>query len=43
MTLAICTLGVWLPFSPLAGWLGLARLPAGYWPWLAASSRRISR
>jgi Mg2+-importing ATPase len=35
MTLAICTLGVWLPFSPLAGWLGLARLPAGYWPWLA--------
>ncbi len=35
MTLAICTLGVWLPFSPLAGWLGLARLPAGYWPALA--------
>jgi Mg2+-importing ATPase len=36
MTIAICALGAWLPFSPLASWLGLTRLPAGYWPVLAA-------
>jgi Mg2+-importing ATPase len=30
-TLAICVIGVWLPFSPLAPSLGLTRLPGGYW------------
>ncbi len=36
MTVAICGFGAWLPFSPLAGWLGLERLPLQYWPMLAA-------
>ncbi len=36
MTVAICGFGAWLPFSPLAGWLGLERLPLRYWPMLAA-------
>ncbi|HVN42601.1 MAG TPA: magnesium-translocating P-type ATPase, partial [Steroidobacteraceae bacterium] len=35
-SLAICTLGVWLPFSPLAPALGLTPLPAIYWPYLGA-------
>jgi Mg2+-importing ATPase len=36
MTLAICALGAWLPFSPFANWLGLTGLPAVYWPVLVA-------
>jgi Mg2+-importing ATPase len=35
MTIGVCAFGIWLPFSPLAASLGLARLPAGYWPVLA--------
>jgi Mg2+-importing ATPase len=31
MTVIVCAIGVWLPFSPLAPALGLTRLPAGYW------------
>jgi Mg2+-importing ATPase len=34
-TLAICGIGLWLPFSPLAPLLGLVRLPASYW-WILA-------
>ncbi len=30
-TLAICTLGTWLPYSPLAPLFGFAPLPRGYW------------
>ena len=36
MTLAVCAFGVWLPFSPLAGALGLVPLPPAYWVALAA-------
>jgi Mg2+-importing ATPase len=36
MTVAVCALGVWLPFSPFATALGLTRLPVGYWWALAA-------
>jgi P-type Mg2+ transporter len=31
-TLSIMALGMWLPYSPLATALGLARLPPLYWP-----------
>jgi P-type Mg2+ transporter len=31
-TLAIMTIAVWLPYSPLASALGLTALPALYWP-----------
>jgi P-type Mg2+ transporter len=34
-TLAIMVVGAWLPFSPLAKFLGFARLPAIYFAWLA--------
>jgi len=30
-TLAICALGIWLPFSPLAHAFGLVALPGPYW------------
>ncbi len=30
----ICAVGVWLPYSPLAGFLGLVALPWSYWPWV---------
>ena len=30
-----CVIGLWLPYSPLAGALGFEHLPAGYWPLLA--------
>jgi len=33
-TLAICGVGIWLPFSPLAASLGFTALPGGYWPLL---------
>jgi len=36
MTVVVCAVGVWLPFSPLAPALGMTRLPAGYWWALAA-------
>ncbi len=35
-TLAICAVGVWLPYSHFAGALGFTPLPAGYWPILVA-------
>jgi len=31
-TLAIMAFGAWLPYSPVASSLGLAQLPAMYWP-----------
>lgn len=34
-TLAVMAIGVWLPFSPLARFLGLTPLPAVYFVWLA--------
>lgn len=36
MTLAVCLVGVLLPYSPLASSLGLVALPWRYWPALAA-------
>jgi len=33
-SLTICTIGVWLPFSPFAPALGLAVLPRAYWAYL---------
>ena len=36
VTLAGVAVGIWLPFSPFASALGLQRLPALYWPILAA-------
>jgi Mg2+-importing ATPase len=35
-TLAVCVCALWLPFSGLAGWLGLAPPPPAFWPALAA-------
>jgi len=35
-SLAICAVGVWLPYSPFASALGLVALPVLYWPILAA-------
>ncbi len=34
-TLAIMAIGVWLPYSPFAGDLGMVALPAIYWAWIA--------
>jgi Mg2+-importing ATPase len=34
-TLAVCAMTIWLPWSPLAGPLGFAPLPAVVWPYLA--------
>jgi Mg2+-importing ATPase len=34
-TLAVMAVGIWLPFSPIAGELGFVRLPPLYWPLLA--------
>ena len=31
-TAAIMGIGAWLPFSPIAGWLGFTALPLPYWP-----------
>lgn len=36
-TLAVMAVGVWLPFSPIAGYLGFTPLPASYWPFLIAA------
>ena len=33
-TLVIMMVGVWLPFSPVARWLGLVPLPAVYFLWI---------
>ena len=34
-TLVVMAMGVWLPFSPFAHFLGLTPLPAIYFLWLA--------
>jgi Mg2+-importing ATPase len=34
-TLAVCVVGLWLPYSPFASALGLVALPWAYWPLLA--------
>ena len=34
-SLAICAVGIWLPFSPFAGALGYTPLPGLYWPMVA--------
>jgi Mg2+-importing ATPase len=34
-TLSIMVLGAWLPFSPLAQFLGLVRLPPVFFLWMA--------
>jgi len=36
--LAVVAIGVYLPFSPLAGIIGFARLPAGYFAFLAIAT-----
>jgi Mg2+-importing ATPase len=36
-TLAVMAVAVYLPFSPLAHYLGLVALPNSFWPWLAAT------
>ena len=36
MTLVVMTLGIALPFSPLAAYLSLEPLPLAYFPWLVA-------
>jgi Mg2+-importing ATPase len=33
-SLAIVAVGAYLPYSPLAGWLGFVPLPGSYWLWL---------
>jgi Mg2+-importing ATPase len=30
----IMAVGVWLPSSPIGGWLGFVPLPGSYWPLL---------
>ncbi|MFE3772510.1 magnesium-translocating P-type ATPase [Streptomyces sp. NPDC057579] len=37
MTALVMGVGLWLPFSPLAGALGMQPLPTAYFPWLAAT------
>ncbi|WP_035891133.1 magnesium-translocating P-type ATPase [Siccibacter colletis] len=34
MTLLVMSVGITLPFTPLAGWLHLQALPLSYFPWL---------
>ncbi len=33
-TIAVMAVGAFLPFSPLAGYLGMVRLPGSFWPWM---------
>jgi len=35
-SLIVCAVGIWLPYSPFAAALGFQRVPALYWPILAA-------
>jgi Mg2+-importing ATPase len=37
LTLAIMAIGIYIPFSPLGENIGLAKLPAAYFPWLLAT------
>jgi Mg2+-importing ATPase len=34
-TLLVMAVGIWLPFSPLAKWLGLVPLPLSFFAWMA--------
>lgn len=34
-TLTVMAIGAWLPYSPVAGKLGMVPLPLIYWPWIA--------
>ena len=33
-TLCVIAAAVWLPYSPLATWLGMVPLPLSYWIWI---------
>jgi Mg2+-importing ATPase len=33
-TLVVMAMAAWLPYSPIAGYLGFTPLPAAYWPFL---------
>ncbi|HOS58967.1 MAG TPA: hypothetical protein PK661_02620, partial [Syntrophorhabdaceae bacterium] len=33
-TLIVMAIGVWLPYSPLAGYLNLVPLPGTFWVWI---------
>src|SRR5204863_4778617 len=35
-TLAVMATGIYLPYSPLASYLGFVRLPVVFWAWMAA-------
>jgi Mg2+-importing ATPase len=35
-TLIVVAVGIWLPYSPFAGILGMVALPPVYWAWIAA-------
>jgi Mg2+-importing ATPase len=37
-TLAVMAIAAWLPFSPIAAYLGFTPLPASYWPFLIAAA-----
>lgn len=34
MTVLIMAIGIYIPFSPISGWIGLTPLPWQYFPWL---------
>jgi Mg2+-importing ATPase len=34
-TLVVASIGIWLPYSPLANLLGMVPLPLSYWPFIA--------
>jgi Mg2+-importing ATPase len=36
MTVLICAIGCWLPYSPFAHALRFTPLPLTYWPWVGA-------
>jgi P-type Mg2+ transporter len=36
-TLAVMGIAIYLPFSPLGGYLGFVPLPASFWGWMAAT------
>jgi Mg2+-importing ATPase len=36
-TLAVMGIAIYLPFSPLAGYLGFVALPVSFWGWMAAT------
>ena len=36
-TLLVMAVGIFLPYSPLAGYLGFVRLPGAYWGWIVVT------